>query len=162
MRMRNLILLGLGLILVVHASPARADLVLAAGGAWQGGERGTVPTASLGWQTSLRDLWGAGVRTSGPVTSVSLSRRLASERIAGVECTPRFAVGLDRADMGRGPLLHVSGYHVETALAMLLPEGARLELTARWVVRGDDDPRGPERFTSRYAEVTLGFVFLPD
>lgn len=140
-------------------STAHADVVLSGGGRWPSGHGGPQPVGALAWRARLTSDWSSEIR--GSRTGASCALRLDGRpwRIRDLALQPAFAAGVELARTGQGALLRTTGYHVETALSMPLPEGTALELSARWVVHGDDGPRVPEDFASHHAEVTLGFVF---
>ena len=146
-------------LLLFTGSAARADLVLSGGGAWPSGGGGPRPVGALGWRGALASDWSSEIRGSRAGTACSLRHTGRPWRIGAFSLQPAGAAGVDLNHTGQGALIRVAGYHIETGIAMPMPEGTALELSARWVVRGDGGPRGPDAFASRYAEVTLGFVF---
>ena len=152
------VFLAMAVLAVLVASPARAELVLSGGGAWTGAGHGARPVGGLAWRTGIASSWLTEVRAHDGGTSLAL-RRQGSRLTSAFGLTPSFAAGLA---LGGDAPFRPSGFHLETALALPLPEGTALELAARWVVRGEDDPRGPDAFSTRFAELSLGFVFAAD
>lgn len=150
--------LVLAIAAALVASPARAELVLSGGGAWTGAGHGARPVGGLAWRTGIASSWLTEVRAHDGGTSLAL-RRQGARITRAIGLTPSLAAGLTLG--GQAPF-RPSGFHLETALAMPLPEGTALELAARWVVRGEADPRGPDAFSTRFAEISLGFVFSAD
>lgn len=151
-------ILVLALLATLVAGPARAELVLSGGGAWTGAGHGARPVGGLAWRTGFASSWLTEVRAHDGGTSLAL-RRQGPRFTRALGLTPAFAAGLV---LGGDAPFRPSGFHLETALALPLPEGTALELAARWVVRGEDDPRGPDAFSTRFAELSLGFVFAAD
>ncbi|MCE9626701.1 MAG: hypothetical protein K8R56_02150 [Candidatus Eisenbacteria bacterium] len=143
-----------------QARPARAELALASGAAWPGSVARAHATGSVGWRTGLSPAWSYEVRGSDAGMAFTLRAATPRQR-AWSALRPAVGAGVDVVSAGHRALLHAPGFHVETSLAYALPEGSALELTARWVQRGERAPRGPEAFAPRYAEVTLGLVFSP-
>lgn len=154
-RLSLLPFLMLALVASLAARPAHAELVLSGGGAWTGSGNGARPVGGLAWRTGIASSWMTEVRAHEGGTSLAL-RRQGSRFTRAFGLTPSFAAGLA---LGGDAPFRPSGFHLETALALPLPEGTALELAARWVVRGEDDPRGPDAFSTRFAELSLGFVF---
>ncbi|MEQ1834714.1 MAG: hypothetical protein ABL977_16840 [Candidatus Eisenbacteria bacterium] len=140
------------------SSPARAELALASGAAWPGAGHVARPVGSLAWRQDLAGAWRAEARGGRASSALSVRHEFAG-RFAH-RLRPAVAAGVVGAQ-DRSPMPRVTGFHAETAVAFALPEGAALELSARWVMRGDHGPRGPDRFADRFVEVTLGLVFAP-
>lgn len=157
--MRHITAILLATLLAIAATPARAELALAAGAAWSGTGHEGRAAGSLGWRTGLGGgSWASEVR--GSTAGASWTLRTTPRRpLTVLALRPAAGAGFDFQSAGRSALVRVGGFHVEGSLAYPLPEGSALELTARWIQRGERAPRGPEAFASRYAEVTLGFVF---
>ncbi len=162
MRRLVLILTLSGVALTAAVTSARADLVLAVGGAWPGGAHGARPSASLGWRGDVAGAWRGEVRSSRAGSALSVLRPLPGVPVGAWTLRPSLMAGVDFGGPLSGTLFQRTGYHLETGLAVPLPEGALLELSARWVMRGQGGMRGPDRFAANYAEITLGFVFRPD
>lgn len=147
-------------LLAALARPAHAELALATGVACPGSVARAHATGSLGWRTGADAGWSSEVRASD--TGLAYTLRARPRRpLTWAAFRPAAGVGIDLASAGRSALLRPGGFHVEGSLAYALPEGSALELTARWVQRGERAPRGPDVFASRYAEATLGLVFSP-
>ncbi len=159
--MRHFLILLLAAVMAASVTtPVRAQWALAAGAAFPGGVHEARGAASVGWRTELGQSLGSEIRGSSAGASWTL-RSTPHRPWFGIGLRPAVGAGLDLESPGRNALVRVGGFHVEGSFAFALPEGSAIELTGRWVQRGEHAPRGPEGFASRYAEVTLGFVFTP-
>lgn len=162
MRYFAILLSSLLVVLSLGVTSARADVVLAADGAWPRGIHAAPLALSLGWRSPIGSGWSGEIRTSQWSSALSVRRDWDGLGFAGVPLRPALAAGVDLLAAEHGALSRTAGYHLEAGLQMPLRDGAQLELAARWVVRGEDGVQRPQRFASRSLEVTLGFVFRID
>jgi hypothetical protein len=150
-------------LVLFAADAAQAQVVLSTGGRWLDAARKVEPTIGLGWRAPFTTGWGGEIRVADGRPSLSIRRTWwRTDTFAAARWAPTVAAGIDLAEVGRGARLQPAGYHLEAGLDLPLPESTLLELSARWVVRGDDRQVVSNRFESRYAEFVVGFVFAID